>query len=398
MESKEGGGDGLVEDKPTSITDSLVVINKEEAKESDQEEIPEEIEGDEKSDQQDTEDEFVYSDDFEPSNGEESDIEDNDQPNGEAYVAKVRIPNPVLPETVTELETSWGSKIYLVGTAHFSSESQDDVTKTIVATQPDVVMVELCNSRMNILQYDEETLLREAKDISLVKVRQLIQQSGFLQGVMHVFFLQMSAHLTEQLGMAPGGEFRRAFHEAKKIPNCRLQLGDRPIQITLSRALSSLSWWQTIKLAYHLITSKDSISKEDVEKCKQKDLLEEMLKEMTGEFPGLSRVFVQERDTFLAHALKHAAQPLPNPDDPTGHIPSVVVGVVGMGHVPGIKINWETPQFDMREICKMPEKSLGSKVVRTCIKIGVLGCGLSLIGLSTFGCYKLYKWTGFMKT
>ncbi|WAR26823.1 TRABD-like protein [Mya arenaria] len=321
MESKEGGGDGLVEDKPTSITDSLVVINKEEAKESDQEEIPEEIEGDEKSDQQDTEDEFVYSDDFEPSNGEESDIEDNDQPNGEAYVAKVRIPNPVLPETVTELETSWGSKIYLVGTAHFSSESQDDVTKTIVATQPDVVMVELCNSRMNILQYDEETLLREAKDISLVKVRQLIQQSGFLQGVMHVFFLQMSAHLTEQLGMAPGGEFRRAFHESCPF------------------------------LTLLVANNQTGLSSHHIKGFYQKDLLEEMLKEMTGEFPGLSRVFVQERDTFLAHALKHAAQPLPNPDDPTGHIPSVVVGVVGMGHVPGIKINWETPQFDMREIC-----------------------------------------------
>ena len=59
-------------------------------------------------------------------------------------------------------------------------------------------------------------------------------------------------------------------------------------------------------------------SKEDVEKCKQKDLLEEMLKEMTGEFPGLSKVFVKERDTFLAHSLKHAAQPLPHPIVPGG--------------------------------------------------------------------------------
>lgn len=59
-------------------------------------------------------------------------------------------------------------------------------------------------------------------------------------------------------------------------------------------------------------------SKEDVEKCKQKDLLEEMLKEMTGEFPGLSKVFVNERDTFLAHSLKHAAQPLPHPIIPGG--------------------------------------------------------------------------------
>ena len=30
---------------------------------------------------------------------------------------------------------------------------------------------------------------------------------------MHVLLLSMSAHLTEQLGMAPGGEFRRALKE-----------------------------------------------------------------------------------------------------------------------------------------------------------------------------------------
>lgn len=40
-----------------------------------------------------------------------------------------RNPNPSLPSTVTKLETSWGSKVYVVGTAHFSEESQDDVSK-----------------------------------------------------------------------------------------------------------------------------------------------------------------------------------------------------------------------------------------------------------------------------
>ena len=30
---------------------------------------------------------------------------------------------------------------------------------------------------------------------------------------MHLLLLSMSAHLTRELGMAPGGEFRRAFQE-----------------------------------------------------------------------------------------------------------------------------------------------------------------------------------------
>lgn len=34
-----------------------------------------------------------------------------------------------LPETVTVLETPQGSKVFVVGTAHFSKESQEDVAK-----------------------------------------------------------------------------------------------------------------------------------------------------------------------------------------------------------------------------------------------------------------------------
>lgn len=34
-----------------------------------------------------------------------------------------------LPETVTKLTTADGCVVYLVGTAHFSKESQDDVAK-----------------------------------------------------------------------------------------------------------------------------------------------------------------------------------------------------------------------------------------------------------------------------
>ena len=48
--------------------------------------------------------------------------------------------------------------------------------------------------------------------------------------------------------------------------------------------------------------------REEVEKCKDRDLLENMLAEMAGEFPALSRVFVAERDLFLAHSLQLTAE------------------------------------------------------------------------------------------
>ena len=52
----------------------------------------------------------------------------------------------------------------------------------------------------------------------------------------------------------------------------------------LQRALATLSTWQKIKLAFNVLTSSDKITPEEVEKMKQKDLLESLLEEMAGEY------------------------------------------------------------------------------------------------------------------
>ena len=43
-----------------------------------------------------------------------------------------------------------------------------------------------------------------------------------------------------------------------------------------------------------------------------------MLKEMTGEFPALSEVFVSERDIFLTNSLKNASLPIRSTEEPHG--------------------------------------------------------------------------------
>ena len=47
-----------------------------------------------------------------------------------------------------------------------------------------------------------------------------------------------------------------AYQEANKVAGCILQLGDRPINITLKRAIASLSWWQKLRLAWNILTNK----------------------------------------------------------------------------------------------------------------------------------------------
>nr|SVE75930.1 EOG090X0AQH [Daphnia hispanica] len=290
-----------------------------------------------------------------------------------------------LPETVSQLTSKDGVKVYLVGTAHFSHESQEDVAKTILLTQPRVVVVELCVSRLNILRFDEQTILEEAKNLNMEKVRSTFKQYGAVQGALYLLFLSTSAHLTRQLGMAPGGEFRRAYHEARNVQGCRIHLGDRPIHVTLHRALAALSLWQKAKLVWHLLLNRGPISAEEVERCKQKDLLEEMLEEMTGEFPPLSRVFVQERDLCLAHSMQLAAADAASEARSNGQLnePPSVVGVVGIGHVAGISRYFEkVSEGDVKKVMSIPPQTMASRVFVASFK-------LSVLGLVCYGCYKV---------
>lgn len=65
-----------------------------------------------------------------------------------------------------------------------------------------------------------------------------------------------------------------------------------------------------------------SPSKDDVERCKQKDLLEQMMAEMIGEFPDLHRTIVSERDIYLTYMLRQAARrlELPRASDGDGKV------------------------------------------------------------------------------
>ena len=73
------------------------------------------------------------------------------------------------------LDAPQGGKVYLIGTAHFSHESQKEVAELIKKIQPSCVVLELCEQRVNILKYDEETLMNEYKEMDNAKIIQLMK-------------------------------------------------------------------------------------------------------------------------------------------------------------------------------------------------------------------------------
>lgn len=276
-----------------------------------------------------------------------------------------------LPKTVTLLHGPNGSKLYLVGTAHYSVESQEDVSKVIQAVKPHIVVVELCRARSSILRMDEKTIQEEASNLSFAKMKDIIRDHGFLQGMMHIVLLNVSAQLTRDLGVAPGGEFRRAFQEVKQIPGCLLHYGDRPIHITLSRGLSVLSWWQRICLACSLLFDQ-KFTKDYVEQFKESDLLASVLKQVATDYPGIGKVFVEERDIYLTFSLQTAVKSSFYNQNNQWE-PTIAVGVVGIGHSPGINELWmKVTDEDVQPILVVEEKKKDSGLIKKSILVGII--------------------------
>ncbi|CDQ73819.1 unnamed protein product [Oncorhynchus mykiss] len=282
--------------------------------------------------------------------------------------AQRRQSSPELPETVTRLTAPDGSLLYLVGTAHFSDSSKKDVATIYTYIY---IYVCICVYITSLDKNSSKTELHTAFSYLSFPLFIMSSQNGVMSGLMQILLLKVSAHITEQLGMAPGGEFREAFKQAGRVPFCKFHLGDRPIPVTFKRAIAALSLWQKARLAWGLCFLSDPISKEDVEKCKQKDLLEQTMLEMIGEFPALHQTIVAERDIYLTHTLRQAARCVEAPPN-AQKVPAVVVGVVGMGHVPGIERNWEK-DLNIQEIMSVAPPSRFGWMLRTVLKAGVMG-------------------------
>lgn len=271
-----------------------------------------------------------------------------------------------LPSSVVKLECPNDSKVYLVGTAHFSQESIEDVRRTISMKRPDVVLLELCNDRKAMLQCSDEDILREARTMTLAKMRSFIRRDGLLAGIAQSFYLKFSAELTQQLGIAPGGEFRAGYEEAVRI-GADVHLGDRLVGITFKRALATLSFWNKLYLAtllVRMLTNTTAITVEEVERMKSRDMVQLLLGDLTNQYPNLTEVVVNERDRILTYSLMVSANCVQEPYGP----PVTVVGVMGMGHLNGVCSNWMTVG-DIRPLLVIPQPSRTNAVVWTGLKL-----------------------------
>ena len=251
-------------------------------------------------------------------------------------------------------------KITLIGTAHVSIESADLVQKVIEDEKPDMVCVELCESRYQSIMQKSQW-----QNTNLLKVIKEKKAFLLLSNLMLAYFQKK---IGQKLGIRPGEEIVRAIQVAKSV-GARIHLADRDIRTTLSRLWRCMGLWAKIKLLFQLVTSvgeMDSIKEADIEEMKKKDVLEMFLSEIGKSFPEIRRILIDERDQYLAHMIRTAPG-------------KKIVAVVGAGHIPGIQSYWER-HIDLDALNQIPPKGK----VFGFLKWGIPGFIVCLIVLGFF--------------
>jgi pheromone shutdown-related protein TraB len=234
-------------------------------------------------------------------------------------------------------------EIYLVGTAHVSSESAAEVRRVVAEVMPDAIAIELDNGRYQAMM--------DGKSWEKTDITQIIKQKkvGFL--LANILLSSYQDRLAKQMEVRVGEEMRTAIELATTL-NLKVECIDRDIQTTFLRIWRTLRLKDKWNLLIALVSSvfeDEKISEQEIENLKQGDLIQAMISEFAGKFPSIVETLVYERDQVMAYQLKHNQS-------------KKIVAVVGAAHVAGILKNIQM-EYELAPLLALPPKSNTSKYV-----------------------------------
>ena len=244
----------------------------------------------------------------------------------------------------------------LIGTAHVSSKSVEIVKEQISEYAPDIVAVELCNSRLSSLKepesLDSEDLLNIIKEGRSPMI--LLQTALATQ--------QRKMGLTT--GEKPGAELLVAVQIAENS-NIPVEMIDRDVVVTLRRAwhrMGLLEKWRVLNTLLWDDEDED-VSIDDV--LGDSDMLSNLMEEARDVAPEAGKVLIDERDAFLAGRIQQIRG--------RGRI----LAVVGAGHLEGIVNNLKEPPLEvasnLSELSAEPPKKIWPKILMAAVPLFLFG-------------------------
>lgn len=254
-------------------------------------------------------------------------------------------------ENITRLHIN-NKEIILIGTAHVSKHSAEQVKEVITSEQPDSVCIELDAGR-----YESIMNGNKWREMDIFKV---IKEKKATLLLMNLAISSFQSRMAEQFGIKAGQEMIQGIQSAEET-GAELVLADRNIQTTFSRIWRGIGFKGKATLLMQVVASifsRETISEEELEKMKSQDMLNAMLQDFTEHFPRLKRPLIDERDQYLSQKIKEASG-------------EKVVAVLGAAHVPGIKQEIKR-DHDLQQLDQVPKKSKLPKIIGWSIPVLII--------------------------
>ncbi len=261
-------------------------------------------------------------------------------------------------ETVTRLNLG-DREFILVGTAHVSSRSVEEVREVILAEEPQRVCVEIDETRFNSLIKKQSW-----KNLNIGQV--LRERKGFLL-LANLVLSSFQRRLGLEMGVSPGEEMLTAVKICEE-QGIAFSLCDRDIQVTLRRAWSRSSLWGKNKMLAAMLSSiftREKLDAEEIERLKAKSTFQNMMDELASFLPSVKEVLIDERDRFLATRIYNAAG-------------NKIVAVIGAGHVEGIieslkRLDAGTLENDTSSLETIPPRKKISRILPYLVPAIIVG-------------------------
>jgi pheromone shutdown-related protein TraB len=252
-------------------------------------------------------------------------------------------------------------RITLLGTAHVSRTSAEQVKALLASGNYDGVAIELCPSRYHVITNPDFLSHMDLLDVLRKGKAAMVTASLVLTAYQQ--------RIAEQLGVELGAEMRAAISSAHtaKLP---VLLIDREVGTTLKRIYRSVPWWQRLSLIAELLASlmsQNTVSGEEVERLKEGDVLEATFSQFAAEAKPLYSSLIDERDRYMAARLREEAA-----QGKYRHL----LGIIGAGHLRGITHYLEqdtTPTGEIiADLDRIPSPSHWPKILAWLIVILIL--------------------------
>lgn len=224
-------------------------------------------------------------------------------------------------------------------------------------------------------------------------ITKIIKEGKIYLFLVNLILSNFQKRLGEDVGILPGAEMIEATNVARNL-NIPIELADRDINITMKRASSKMGVFEKYKIFSLILMSlffSEKLRAEEIEQLKNKDVMSQMMDELSLAFPNVKRTLIDERDYYLTNKILNASG-------------NRVVAVVGSGHLAGIKKNIE--KFDekgkeehenlMKNITRIPKGRNLGKIFAYSILLLIAGMfiyGFYVGGMETF---TNMAWTWFL--